>query len=292
MAAIFSSIPLFDQKPRHSFVPTGIRSAVARSGGPGRPPGRRDSASPWTAASTMAVLADIGRTATFSVAILSALLSSSGRVMAQSMPVTMLPERASAADPFADFVAEAAQRFDIPATWIRAVMTVESAGDPHALSPKGAMGLMQIMPVTWATWRDRLALGNDPFDPRANILAGTAYLREMHDRYGSSGFLAAYNAGPARYEEHLATGRPLPAETRAYVALLAPMIGDGQAGSAINLVGKAANPYAWMTAPLFFAHTAGTASALSRNRRATDVSAMSPRSDGLFIRFANMGRRP
>jgi len=82
---------------------------------------------------------------------------------------------------------------------------------------------MQITPVTWVTWRDRLALGNDPFDPRANILAGTAYLREMHDHYGSPGFLAAYNAGPARYEEHLATGRPLPAETRTYVAMLVPM---------------------------------------------------------------------
>jgi len=292
MAAIFSSIPLFDRKPRHSFVPTDIRSAVARSGGPGRPPGRRDSASPWTAASTMAGLTDIGRTASFAVVILAALLSSNSRVMAQSMPVIMVSERASATEPFANFVTEATQRFDIPATWIRAVMTVESASDPHALSPKGAMGLMQIMPVTWATWRDRLALGNDPFDPRANILAGTAYLREMHDRYGSSGFLAAYNAGPARYEEHLATGRPLPAETRTYVAMLAPMIGNGQASGMINLVGKAVNPHAWTTAPLFIAHADGTAPAPSKNLRAVDVSAMSPQSDGLFVRFADLGRRP
>ena len=60
-----------------------------------------------------------------------------------------------------------------------------------------------------------------------NIFAGAAYLRELHDRYGSPGFLAAYNAGPTRYEDHLATGRPLPAETRAYVANVGPLIGVG-----------------------------------------------------------------
>ena len=66
------------------------------------------------------------------------------------------------------------------------------------------MGLMQIMPDTWATCVPAMAWC-DPFDPRDNILAGAAYLREMHDRYGSPGFLAAYNAGPKRYEQYLAT---------------------------------------------------------------------------------------
>jgi integrase len=61
------------------------------------------------------------------------------------------------------------------------------------------------------------------YDPHDNILAAAAYLRELHDRYGAPGFLAAYNAGPVRYEEHLTTGRPLPAETRAYVAPPDPM---------------------------------------------------------------------
>ena len=70
------------------------------------------------------------------------------------------------------------------------------------------MGLMQIMPDTWTELRTRHRLGRDPYDPRDNILAGAAYLREMHDRYGSPGFLAAYNAGPGRYEDYLA-GRPL-----------------------------------------------------------------------------------
>ena len=66
----------------------------------------------------------------------------------------------------------------------------------RAISPKGAMGLMQLMPETWAALRARYGLGRDAFDPHDNILAGAAFLREMHDRYGSPGFLAAYNAGP------------------------------------------------------------------------------------------------
>ena len=87
---------------------------------------------------------------------------------------------ATAADPIAAVVAEASQRFGIPASWIRAVMQVESFGDVRALSPKGAMGLMQIMPETWAALRSRYGLGADPYDAHDNILAGAAYLRELH----------------------------------------------------------------------------------------------------------------
>ena len=122
------------------------------------------------------------------------------------------------------YITEAAQHFAIPERWIRAVMRAESANDPLAVSSVGAMGLMQIMPRTWEELRARYDLGGDPFEPRDNILAGTAYLREMYDRFGAPGFLAAYNAGPERYAEHLATGRPLPRETRAYVAALAPVV--------------------------------------------------------------------
>lgn len=121
-------------------------------------------------------------------------------------------------------IAEAAQRFAIPERWIRAVMQAESASDPRAVSSAGAMGLMQIMPRTWDELRARYGLGDDPFDPRDNILAGVAYMREMYDRFGAPGFLAAYNAGPERYAEHLAIGRPLPRETRAYVAALVPVV--------------------------------------------------------------------
>ena len=118
-------------------------------------------------------------------------------------------------------IAEAAQRYDIPESWIRAVLQAESGGDPHAVSPKGAMGLMQIMPGTWAELRGQLGLGTNPFDPHDNIFAGTAFLRAMSDRYGYPGLFAAYNAGPARYDQHLKTGTPLPAETQRYIAALA-----------------------------------------------------------------------
>lgn len=128
-------------------------------------------------------------------------------------------------DPYAAFVAEASRQFAIPEHWIRAVVRVESSGNVGAVSSRGALGLMQIKPQTWVDLSIRYHLGADPLDPRDNILAGTAYLREMLDRFGSEGFLAAYNAGPERYEAHLATGRPLPRETQVYVAKLAGLIG-------------------------------------------------------------------
>jgi hypothetical protein len=128
-------------------------------------------------------------------------------------------------------IAAASQRFGIPEDWIRAVMRAESAGDRHAVSHRGAMGLMQVMPATWAGLRAQHGLGADPFVPQNNILAGTAYLREMLDRFGSVPLmLAAYNAGPRRVEAHLATGESLPAETQAYVAALAPLL-TGDAGT-------------------------------------------------------------
>jgi len=123
-------------------------------------------------------------------------------------------------------IAAAERRFDIPAAWIAAVLIAESAGDPAAISPKGAMGLMQIMPATWAELRAEHGLGADPFAPRDNVLAGAAYLRAMHDRFGFPGLFAAYNAGPGRYQSHLTTGDPLPAETVAYVARVMELIGE------------------------------------------------------------------
>jgi len=127
---------------------------------------------------------------------------------------------------FDDLVRQAAEQNAIPATWVRAVLQAESAGDPHAVSAAGAMGLMQLMPGTWKEVRRTLNLGANPFDPHDNIAAGAAYLRWLHDRYGDAGFLAAYNAGPGRYDDHLATGRPLPAETVSYVASVLQLIDD------------------------------------------------------------------
>ena len=222
-----SPIPLFANRPSHPFVPLERRSAGARSEGQGRSKigALRE---PLTAASTLAGLASIPRQDAPSDRRSFSFRSCSA--VAMPLPCQAQPEpvqRQSQADPHAAHIAEAAQRFGIPAAWIRAVMRVESADEVRAISPKGAMGLMQIMPATWADLRARHRLGGDPYDPRDNIMAGAAYLRELHDRYGSPGFLAAYNAGPGRYEEHLA-GRPLPAETRAYVATLAPLIGGGE----------------------------------------------------------------
>ncbi|WP_244505107.1 lytic transglycosylase domain-containing protein [Pelagibacterium luteolum] len=133
-----------------------------------------------------------------------------------------------AADPFAIPVAEASFRFAIPEHWIRAVIAAESNNEPSAVSPKGAIGLMQVMPATYDELRARYHLSDDPLHVRDNIIAGTAYLREMLDRFGPDGFLAAYNAGPARYEEHLNTGRALPQETRDYVAGLASVIAEAR----------------------------------------------------------------
>lgn len=147
---------------------------------------------------------------------------------------------AEANDPWSAYITEASQRFGVPEPWIRSVMQVESGGDARAMSPKGAMGLMQIMPETWAELRGRYGLGADPYDPRDNILAGAAYLHEMHDRYGYPGLFAAYNAGPRRVDEHLSAGRPLPAETQAYLAAL------GHAD-----VARARPPVAASTASLF-----------------------------------------
>lgn len=158
------------------------------------------------------------------------LLVLSGLLVGAAMPIPAHAQSVaidrSSVHLYADHIAEASQRFGIPERWIRAVMQAESAGRVTAVSSAGAMGLMQIMPGTWTDLRLRHRLGNDPFEPRDNILGGTAYLREMYDLFGMPGFLAAYNAGPSRYAEHLETGRPLPRETRAYVAILAPMIGS------------------------------------------------------------------
>ena len=117
-------------------------------------------------------------------------------------------------------IREASARFDVPTDWIERIVQVESAGRVRARSRAGAIGLMQVMPETYADLRLRHRLGADPWVPRDNILAGAAFLRELFDRYGAPGFLAAYNAGPKRWEQHLAGTRSLPAETTRYLARL------------------------------------------------------------------------
>ena len=148
------------------------------------------------------------------------------------------PAAAAPADRWASEVAEASRRFGLPQSWIRRVIEAESGarttiGGRPVVSSAGAMGLMQLMPGTWRRMRTVHGLGPNPHDPRDNILAGTAYLRAMYDRFGYPGLFAAYNAGPARYADHLATGRKLPRETIAYVARIA---GRGQMARMIKSV--------------------------------------------------------
>ena len=129
-------------------------------------------------------------------------------------------------DPWGPYIREAAARFQVPGHWVRAVMHQESGGEQQATSPVGAMGLMQVMPATYEGLRVRYQLGDDPYDPHNNILAGTAYIREMYDRYGAPGFLAAYNAGPDRVDSYLAGHGPLPDETVNYLAAITPNLGS------------------------------------------------------------------
>jgi hypothetical protein len=199
-------------------------------------------------------------------------------------------------DPFAGFVAEASYRFALPVSSIRAVIQAESGGDVRALSPKGAMGLMQIMPATWAALRQRYGLGADPYDPRDNITGGTAYLRELHDRFGERGFLAAYNAGPSRYEEHLATGRPLPAETLSYMATVKSLLDGTLAGGSPAAASWASSSLFVAIAKAVLAPSQPSPKQVSQHQSTkvppSTTGALTPLSDGLFARVSDRRTRP
>lgn len=325
------SIPLIDRAPVNPLDPIAWRAAVARSAGQGRRPvfrladklsclargentGRRRSLALDRSEhdGRLAGVRDGGSCA--AVRVVTATLAACAIGLATFVPVSAEPlpgESATAtastpdgssgrspviappADPWAAHIAEATRRFAIPQRWIRAVMLAESVNYPAALSPKGAIGLMQVMPATWDELRAKHGLGNDPWRPRDNILAGTAYLREMHDRYGSiSAMLAAYNAGPGRYDNHLATGRALPAETVDYIAKVMPMI-DGTVAIAPTF-GRPPRP-SWSRAPLFAGRSIGDArddpaaadlpsGSPSETPAIIDLSALAPSPDGLFVR--------
>ena len=161
-------------------------------------------------------------------------------------------------DPWGPYISQASLRFGVPQQWIRAVMHQESGGREDALSSAGAMGLMQVIPSTYATLRASYGLGDDPYEPHDNIMAGTAYIKEMYDRYGAPGFLAAYNAGPNRLDSYLANGTPLPDETVGYLANIAPRLGASTALSGplavyAGTAGYGATPYAPAQPPVVFA---------------------------------------
>ncbi|WP_245436338.1 lytic transglycosylase domain-containing protein [Mesorhizobium tamadayense] len=215
---------------------------------------------------------------------------------AQTPPAVMPPARSR----YDTHIAEAAKRFRLPPTWIRAVLGAESAGDERATSRKGAMGLMQIVPDTWSDLRRRYLLGGDPYDPHDNIIAGSAYIRELIDRYGSPGWIAAYNAGPRRYEASL-QGRRLPRETLAYVAIVASAIVS--AGTSKANSPAVSERYGWKYAPLFAAQPSdsrGDRSTQPERSRDDASNAVpkeglgdaEPRSTGLFVSKASKKSAP
>ena len=144
----------------------------------------------------------------------------------QAMPAGQLMARW---DPL---VQQAARKFKLSPEWIRAVMRQESGGrtmmgeNAPIVSDVGAMGIMQVMPRTYAEMAAEYGLGADPYDPRDNIYAGAAYLKWLHGKYGYPAMFAAYNDGPGNIEDHLYRGRPLPKETRGYIANIAKALGD------------------------------------------------------------------
>ena len=112
--------------------------------------------------------------------------------------------------PYGRVVEDAAARHRVDPLLVHAVIAVESQHRPNAVSPEGAQGLMQLMPRT-----ARMLGVSDPFDPRANVEGGVAYLRRLADEFGTVLALAAYNAGPAAVREH--GGVPPFPETHGYV---------------------------------------------------------------------------
>src|SRR5258707_6851382 len=216
-------MPLFDRKPVNPFAPSGISAAVARSVGQepapdlirGRPQaGAR--ALPLTEASTVARSRSVGGGARARGLIITAIVLamtggsisavSAASVKTQSAPVVAT----NPVNPYSGYIAEASRRVWIPASWIRAVMRVESRGQVKAVSPKGAIGLMQIMPDTWAGLSLRYRLGRNPHDPHNNILAGGAFFRGMHDRHGAGGLFSGLKTRPRPPQKHFFARPPPP----------------------------------------------------------------------------------
>jgi hypothetical protein len=141
-----------------------------------------------------------------------------------------------------EVISEASRKFNVPKSWIRAVMQRESGGrtmlapGKPIVSSAGALGLMQVLPDTYEEMAQQYKLGSNPQNARDNIFAGTAYLRWLHKRYGFPAMFAAYNAGPGRVDDHLHHGARLPAETRAYVGHITKVLGKSGA------MPKAASP--------------------------------------------------
>ena len=184
------------------------------------------------------------------------------------------------------FIDEAASRSGLPSPWIGAVILSESAGcesmnGRSTTSAVGAMGLMQLMPATWEQFRQKLILAADAYDPHDNILAGAAYLRALYDRYGWPGSSAAYHAGPARYDDYLKTGRPLPEATVEYLARIDRWLARLNADASVSSVAAVTPGSAGRG--LFVAHRSSVA--------ATDAHSDQSTNDELFVALRHGQRR-
>ena len=139
--------------------------------------------------------------------------------------------------------------------------------------------------------RPQLGTGPDPFAIRDNILAGTAYLRELHDRYGIVGMAGAYNAGPRRWEQHLAGNRRLPRETVGYIAKLAPTRRVDKVDGITSAVSL--DTYLSSQSPLFFALASAQTAArpVKEKQRILAIidvnTTIVPQFSGLFARGPN-----
>ena len=215
-----------------------------------------------------------------------AALAVAAAVVLPPAAVQAAPPPSNSAGTRAEAVAEAALRFGVPVIWIDAVIQAESGGDAHAVSSKGALGLMQVMPSTYAALRAPLRLGPDPFEVHDNVTAGAAYLRRMFDRYGVVGMVGAYNAGSTRWDAYLAGARSLPSETVAELARVGPVLGF-EGHEPVSRVSTAA-PRSPLDAPIFV----GLASRIragdehERDQRIVETIAANPSlvgaPDGLF----------
>ena len=189
-------------------------------------------------------------------------------------------EMSSSVEDWMPFITEASKRFGIPSAWICAVMRAESGGQTELngtpiTSPAGAMGLMQVMPDTYAQMQSRYSLGADPYDPHDNILAGTAYLHDMYLRYGYPDLFAAYNAGPARLESFLDDGMPLPSQTTAYLEQL----GQSEFAAHARQVSEIPGMQSGQSYDLSSASNAASATPF----RGSGLAELTPSSQGLFV---------
>ncbi len=158
------------------------------------------------------------------LAVLSACAGPSSRPTSYRAP-------GPAVDQWGPYIQEASTRFSIPQSWIRAVMQQESGGHQYirghlVRSVHGAVGLMQLKPGTYMELAHRYHLGSDPYNPHDNIMAGSGYIRELYDRFGSPDFLAAYNCGPQCAENHRSRGTALPGYAKTYMAAIKPHLND------------------------------------------------------------------